>query len=61
MVQISARDTAGSPKINGNLFYLMNMYIHICIIYSCGMNCTQSPAVLITHGQSKETSCKHYT
>ena len=35
-----------SPKINGNIFYLMNMYIHVCIIYASGMNCTQSPAVL---------------
>ena len=39
----------------------MNMYIHVCIIYACGMNCTQSPTVLITHGQPCETSCKHYT
>ena len=39
----------------------MNMYIHICIIYACAMNCTQSPTVLITHGQPCDTSCKHYT
>ena len=44
--------TLGSPKINGKyIFYLMNMYIHVCIIYACGMNCTQSPTVLITHGK----------
>ena len=43
--------TQGSPEINGNIFFLMNMYIHICIIYACAMNCTQSPTVLITHGQ----------
>ena len=39
----------------------MNMCIHICIIYACVMNCTQSPTVLITNGQSCDTSCKHYT
>ena len=27
----------GSPEINGNLFFLMNMYIHICIIDACAM------------------------
>ena len=51
----------GSPEINGNLFFIMNMYIHICIIDACAMNCTQSPTVLITHGQPCSTSCKHYT
>ena len=45
------RRTLGSPEINGNIFFLMNMYIHICIVYACAMNCTQSPTVLITHGQ----------
>ena len=25
------------------------------------MNCTQSPTVLITHGQPCDTSCKYYT
>ena len=39
--------TLGSPEINGNIFFLLNMYIHVCIIYACGMNCTQSPTVLI--------------
>ena len=39
----------GSPEINGNLFFFMNMFIHICIIYACAMNCAQSPTVLITH------------
>ena len=38
----------------------MNMYIHICIIYACAMNCTQSPTVLITHGQPNDTSCNMY-
>ena len=53
--------TLGSPEINGNIFFIMNMYIHVCIIYACVMNCTQSPTVLITHGQPCDTSCKHYT
>ena len=43
--------TLGSPEINGNLFFIRNMYIHIRIIYACAMNCTQSPTLLITHGQ----------
>ena len=30
----------GSPEINGNIFFLMNMYIHICIIYACTIHCT---------------------
>ena len=46
-----ANQILGSPEINDNLFFLMNMYIHICIIYVCAMNGTQSPTVLITHGQ----------
>ena len=29
--------TLGSPEINGNLFFLVNMYIHICIIDACAM------------------------
>ena len=37
------------------------MYIHVWIIYACGVNCTQSPTVLITHGQPYDASCKHYT
>ena len=45
-----SRISLGSPENNGNIFFLMNMYIHICIIYACAMNCTQSPTVLITHG-----------
>ena len=37
------------------------MYIHVWIIYACGVNCTQSPTVLITHGQPYDASCIHYT
>ena len=47
----SSQYSLGSPEINGNIYFLMNMYIHVCIIYACVMNCTQSPTVLITHGQ----------
>ena len=53
--------TLGSPEFNGNIFFLMNMYIYVCIRYACGINCTQSPAVLIKHGQLSDTSCKQYT
>ena len=59
--QICSCFTLSSPKINGNIFFLMNMYIHVCIIHACGMNCTQTPTTLITYGQPCDTSCKHYT
>ena len=60
-VALGPGEILGSPEINGNILFLMNRYIHVCIIYACGMNCTQSLTVLITHGQACDTSCKHYT
>ena len=51
----------GSPEINGNLFFLMNMYIHICIIDACAMIVLSLQLNWLRTVSLHDASCKHYT